>query len=255
MSIKTYFNAGDTGGYVQTALKAAEKMLNDTRTIDGNPKDIRQQIIILTAAAYDDTGFQGAFETAQTLKDDGIKIFTINYRSFAGVYVPGLDALASEEYAYRSDDLNLPKLLPLGLTQVNCFCPVGSLQFHYFNGHNSTNYADCLVFNNVPTLPSLVNLFGCPNGAVLALNSQIKLDFITDKILTNITSGSKIKQFITGAHKKDDGNWYWWGYDQTEYPLGKFPVFNPPAADTYSYMNNYFGFNWKLEGSTDDNAL
>uniref|UniRef100_A0A914QNX8 Uncharacterized protein n=1 Tax=Panagrolaimus davidi TaxID=227884 RepID=A0A914QNX8_9BILA len=92
-------------------------MLNDTKYIDGNPKDIRKQVIILTAAAYDDIGFKGAYETAQTLKNDGIKIFTINYRSKAGVYVPNFDPLASEGYAYRNDEDGLDKLLPLGLTQ------------------------------------------------------------------------------------------------------------------------------------------
>uniref|UniRef100_A0A914PVU6 VWFA domain-containing protein n=1 Tax=Panagrolaimus davidi TaxID=227884 RepID=A0A914PVU6_9BILA len=252
VKVKTYFNPDDNGGYVQTALKAAQTMLNDTKYIDGNPKDIRQQVIILTAAAYDDIGFKGAYETAQTLKNDGVKIFTINYISAAGFYVPDFDPLASEGYAYRSDDMRIAQLLPLGLTQVNCFCPVGSLQFHYFNGHNNTNYADCLVLNDVASLPSLVNSMGCPDGAVVAVSSQIKLDFITDKILFNSTKFGQIKQFITGAHKNDDGNWYWWGYDQIEYPVGKFPVFYPGPSDIYSYMLNYYGFNWRLNGTTDE---
>uniref|UniRef100_A0A914P105 VWFA domain-containing protein n=1 Tax=Panagrolaimus davidi TaxID=227884 RepID=A0A914P105_9BILA len=253
MAVPTYFNGGDNGGYVQTALKTAKKMLDNTKTIDGNPKDIRQQIIILAAAAYDDTGFKGAKETAQTLKDDGVHIFTINTYTSAGFGVPGLDELASQGYAFRSDDVDLHNLLPLGITQVNCFCPVGSLQFNYFNGHNVTNYADCLHFENAPTFPSLANSSGCFGGGVLlAVTSQIKLDFVTDNILTNLTASTQVTKFFTGAHKNNDGIWYWWGYDQKEYPLGKFPVFNPASTDTYALMYNYFGYNWQLIGTTDD---
>uniref|UniRef100_A0A914Q7Z2 VWFA domain-containing protein n=1 Tax=Panagrolaimus davidi TaxID=227884 RepID=A0A914Q7Z2_9BILA len=228
-AVPTYFNAGDNGGYVQTALKTAKKMLDNTKIIDGNPKDIRQQIIILAAAAYDDTGFKGAKKTAQTLKDDGVHIFTINTYTSAGFGVPGLDELASQGYAFRSDNVDLHNLLPLGITQ------------------------DCLHFENAPTFPSLANSIGCLGGGVLlAVTSQIKLDFITDKILTNLTVSTQVKNFTTGAHKNNDGIWYWWGYDQKEYPLGKFPVFNPAPTDSYSFMNNYFGYNWQLNGTTDD---
>jgi hypothetical protein len=253
--IVNYVQTDDNGGYVKRSLKAAEKMFNDTMTFDGNPKDIRKQVIILVAAAYDETGSQNAVETAQTLKDDGIFIFTISYKSSEGVYPPGLDKLASPGYAYYSEDMNLPILLPLGLTQANCFCPVGSLQFVYFNGHNNTNYADCISFHNIASRPSTANKHGCINGgSVISITSQKKLDFLTDHVLANLTT-SKIKKFIAGAHKKYDGNWYWWGYNQTEYPVGHFPVFNPASTDTYSYMFNYFGFNWSLNGTDDKNVF
>uniref|UniRef100_A0A914PSD8 Uncharacterized protein n=1 Tax=Panagrolaimus davidi TaxID=227884 RepID=A0A914PSD8_9BILA len=104
-------------------------------------------------------------------------------------------------------------------------------------------------------LPDTVNSIGCPNGVVVAVTSQIKLDFITDKILSNLTTNRRIKTFITGSHKNDDGNWYWWGYDEIEYPLGKFPVFNPGPSDIFAYMNNYYGYNWRLNGTTGDDAM
>ena len=92
-------------------------MFNSTITSDGNPKDNRQKVIFLVAAAYNEKGFEGADRTAQTLKDDGYTIMTINYKTITGVYVPGLDSLATSGYAYKNDDQDIISIIPIAFTQ------------------------------------------------------------------------------------------------------------------------------------------
>uniref|UniRef100_A0A914YWM4 VWFA domain-containing protein n=1 Tax=Panagrolaimus superbus TaxID=310955 RepID=A0A914YWM4_9BILA len=243
-----YSNPSDTGVNVQAALKMAYSLLQ-------NQTSFRAKAIILTAAAYDKVGFEGAAQTATTIKENGIKIFTVDFHTAGGVINTQLATLSSPGYSYIAQTDDIYNLIPYGLTQVNCFCPVGSLQFSVYDAisKNLTTYADCVWGVAVESLPSIVSLFGCDPGVMATVSSQEKLDFITDNILPYALKGKK--QFSVGAHKSGT-KWMWYGYNNNdgddEFPLGNFPpLIQNSDSDQYTYFNKCPGFCFNFQSGGD----
>uniref|UniRef100_A0AC34GX57 VWFA domain-containing protein n=1 Tax=Panagrolaimus sp. ES5 TaxID=591445 RepID=A0AC34GX57_9BILA len=239
-----YSNPSDTGVNVQAALKIAYSLLQ-------NQTSYRAKAIILTAAAYDKIGYVGADQTATTIKENGIKIFTVNFDTAGGVDNTQLAALASPGYSYIAQSDDIYNLIPHGLTQVNCFCPVGSLQFSVYDAisKNLTTYADCVWGVAVESLPSIVSLFGCDPGVMASVTSQQKLDFITDNIIPYALNGKK--EFSVGGHKSGN-QWMWYGYNNDEFSLGNFPslIINSPD-DQYTYFKKCPGFCFNFQSGGD----
>jgi hypothetical protein len=238
-----YYDPTDNYNDVQKALQAAYSLLQSQTSS-------RVKTIILNAAAYNPSGFDGAEKTATIIKENGISIFTVSFDSSAGVNT-NLEAISSPGYAYIAQDSDIYHSIPYGLTQVNCFCPEGSLQFRSYDivSRNYTTYADCIWGAAVETLPSIVSLFGCDPGVMASVTSQEKLDFITDNILPHDLKGKK--QFTVGGHKSGT-QWMWYGYDLTEYPIGNFPPLTQNSPnDQYTYFQKCPGFCFNFQSGGD----
>jgi hypothetical protein len=241
-NLADYGNSDDSGGNVQGALQQAYKLLTS------QPSQ-RKQLIALIAAAYNSEGFQGADLTASIIKQNGICIVVINFESSQGVLSTALQNISCPGYYYISKDSDLNVKFPYALTQLNCICPPGSLQFREYNiaWKNYTNYADCLLGFGTDTNPNIAERV-CYPGVLAAVTSQSKLDFITDQILPYAMPNKK--KFTIGLHRSSTyEEWKWWGYNGTEYSLGNFPsMLNTPAPnDNWGYMWNHYGFNWTLQ--------
>uniref|UniRef100_A0AC35GFB9 VWFA domain-containing protein n=1 Tax=Panagrolaimus sp. PS1159 TaxID=55785 RepID=A0AC35GFB9_9BILA len=149
-------------------------LLTDTTDFD-NFIDFLKPLIILFAAAYDKAGFNGADKTANAIKNNGINIVVINFASSDGVLTNALEKISSPGFYYVSNQDNINSLIPFALTQINCFCPPGYIQFRYYNTawKNYTNYAECLFgfskwkwwgYNETEyTLGNYPSIFDIPN--------------------------------------------------------------------------------------------
>jgi hypothetical protein len=235
-------DSDDSGGNVQGALQQAYKLLT-------SQSSQRKQLIVLIAAAYNSEGFQGADLTASIIKQNGICIVVINFESSQGVLSTALQNISCPGYYYISKDSDLNVKFQYALTQLNCICPPGSLQFREYNiaWKNYTNYGDCLLGFGTAISPNIAERV-CHPGVLAAVTSQSKLDFITDQILPYAMPNKK--KFTIGLHRSSTNEeWKWWGYNGTEYPLGNFPsMLNTPAPnDNWGYMWNHYGFNWTLQ--------
>uniref|UniRef100_A0A914XSN2 VWFA domain-containing protein n=1 Tax=Panagrolaimus superbus TaxID=310955 RepID=A0A914XSN2_9BILA len=214
-------NFNDSGGNVQNALQEAYYLWV-------SQKSFRRSLIILIAAAYDKVGFQGADKTAHVIKNNGIHVIVINFATSDGVLTFALENIASSGYYYISSQDQLYLRLPYALAQ------------------------NCLFGFNSDILPTFANRV-CQPGVLAAVTSQSKLDFITDNIVPYAFSTNQKKKFTIGLHKSAsdnfEGEWKWWGYNKTEYPLENFPsmVDIPDPKDNYGYMWNHYGFNWSLQ--------
>jgi alpha-tectorin len=243
--LHNYANPDDSGGNVQGGLQTAHSLLETQKTF-------RKRAIILIAAAYDDVGFQGAYQTSKSIQDDGISILTISFAAADGALTQQLQNISSPGYAYQSDQDGLYLTLPFALTQINCFCPPSTVQFKKYNAvwRNYTTYADCLYGFNGETLPSLANML-CDPGVLVSVTSKDKLDFMADYIIPHDLKGKK--KYTIGLHRSDDGTWKWYGYDNTEYALGSYPQWgqNPSPSDSYSYEFQYSGLNYKVMPNDD----
>jgi alpha-tectorin len=246
LKLRNYANPGDNGGNVQGGLQKAFSLLQ-------TEKSTRKEVIILVAAAYNDAGFQGAAQTSTTIQDNGITIATISFSSADGVLSKQLQNISSPGYSYVSDQDGLYVTLPFALTQINCFCPPGSIQFKKYNLHwrNYTTYADCLFGFSGDTLPSFAQDL-CSPGISVSVTSKDKQDFVSDYVVPHDLPNKK--KYTNGLHLASDGQWKWWGYDGTEYPLGSYPPWgqNPAAGDSFAYEWQYSGFNVKLMPGGDD---
>uniref|UniRef100_A0AC34FYW3 Uncharacterized protein n=1 Tax=Panagrolaimus sp. ES5 TaxID=591445 RepID=A0AC34FYW3_9BILA len=242
--LHNYANPDDSGGNVQGGLQTAHTLLD-------SQKSFRKRAIILIAAAYNDVGFQGADQTSKQIKDDGISILTISFAASDGVLTQQLQNISSPGYSYVSDQDGLYLTLPFSLTQINCFCPAGSIQFRPYNAlwKNYTSYADCLYGFSGQTYPSYATSL-CEPGVLISVTTPQKLDFISDNLVSH---DIKSKKYTIGLHRADDGTWKWWGYNNTEYALGSYPLWgqNPSPDDLYSYEWQYSGLNMKVMPSGD----
>uniref|UniRef100_A0A914YP95 VWFA domain-containing protein n=1 Tax=Panagrolaimus superbus TaxID=310955 RepID=A0A914YP95_9BILA len=230
---------------VQNALQVAFEHLLESSTY-------RPQVILLTAAAYQRKGFQGADHTAEQIKLNEITIFTVNFNAADGVLNGHLSGLASPGYAYNSSDVGLAEDLPLSLTQVNCFCPGSRVQFKIFNSISKryTKYADCISGYAGETLPSIISKYGCDSGILAAITSEEKLDFVIKNILEHELFGKN--QFTVGGHKIGNNEWVWSGYNGT-FPFEDFPPFTEVSpSDKYTFFNilpeSTNGFTFKSTG-------
>uniref|UniRef100_A0AC35F8W0 VWFA domain-containing protein n=1 Tax=Panagrolaimus sp. PS1159 TaxID=55785 RepID=A0AC35F8W0_9BILA len=232
---------------VQNALQVAYKHLQSHATY-------RQQIILLTSGAYQQKGFKGANHTATQIKANEITIFTVNFKASDGVLDANLNSLASPGYAYTNDDPELPQHLPLGMTQVNCFCPGSTEQFYtlFKNATTTryTKYADCISGYAGETYPSIVSEYGCNSGILAAITSQEKLDFIINNTLNHELFGQKA--FTVGGHKVGE-KWVWSGYNGTTFEFGSIPPFTEVSpSDKYSFFDPLPGSNGFAFKSTAD---
>ncbi|KAE9555137.1 hypothetical protein FO519_001632 [Halicephalobus sp. NKZ332] len=237
MKISTY-RPGDDGGNLQGGMQAAQNILS-------TQKSYRRQALIMAAASYDPLGFNDASQISKDLQLDGVSIFSISFHPADGTFSDLLRNLSSPGYNYMNSDQDLIPRITLGLTQVDCVCPPKTLQFRKYNATTNTVevYADCLSGYVGDTDPQFTN-FACSPGILASVTSQEKLDFITDNIVPHDMAG--IKNITVGGHRKN-GVWYWYGYDNTEYPFGDFPSITDNGGD-YAFADNYFGFNWKFLG-------
>lgn len=244
--LRSYANPDDSGGNVQGGLQTAHALLE-------SQKSFRRSAIILIAAAYNDAGFQGAYQTSKSIQDDGISILTISFAAADGALTHQLQNISSPGYAYQSNQDGLYVSLPLALTQVNCFCPPSSVQYKKYNAvsRNYTTYADCIYGFGGDTLPSLANML-CDPGVLVAITTKDKLDFMADYVIPHDAPGKK--KFTVGLHRSDDGTWKWWGYDNTEFALGSYPQWGrtPSPSESYSYEFQYSGFNFTLMPNGDN---
>uniref|UniRef100_A0A914PSS5 VWFA domain-containing protein n=1 Tax=Panagrolaimus davidi TaxID=227884 RepID=A0A914PSS5_9BILA len=233
----------ENGANAQGALQEAYYLLL-------SESSFRNPLIILIAASYDKTGFNGADKTANAIKNNGIHILVINFASSDGVLTNALQKISSPGFYYVSNQDNINSLIPFSLTQINCFCPPGYIQFRYYNTpwKNYTNYAECLFGFSSDTLPTVATRV-CKPGILVPITSQTKFDFIADHVLPHELPGKK--KFTIGLHKSSsaDEEWKWWGYNETEYSLGNYPsMFDiPNKGDNYGYFWNHYGFNWTLQ--------
>ncbi|KAE9547087.1 hypothetical protein FO519_009702, partial [Halicephalobus sp. NKZ332] len=232
------YQLGESGGNLCGGMQAAQVVFSTQRSYRG-------QVLIMAAASYDPQGFNDASQIAKDMQLDGVSIFSISYKPGDGLFTNGLGNLSSPGYKYRSDDENVMSKVSFGLTQANCVCPLRSLQFRIYNRNNDTNevYSDCLSGYAGDTDPQFAN-FACSPGILASITSQQKLHFITDNIVPYDMAG--IKNITVGGHRRN-GVWYWYGYDNTEYPFGDFPSITDNGGD-YAFADNYFGFNWKFLG-------
>uniref|UniRef100_A0A914RE86 VWFA domain-containing protein n=1 Tax=Panagrolaimus davidi TaxID=227884 RepID=A0A914RE86_9BILA len=232
---------------VQNALQVAYKHLQSHTTY-------RQQIILLTSGAYQQKGFKGANHTAAQIKANEMTIFTVNFKASDGVLNENLNALASPGYAYTTDDKEVYRHLPLGMTQVNCFCPGSTEQFYTLfknaTATRYTKYADCISGYAGETYPSIVSKYGCNSGILASITSQEKLDFIINNTLEHELFGQKA--FTVGGHKVGT-EWVWSGYNGTSLPFGSIPPFTEVSpTDTYSFFDFLPGGNGFAFKSTAD---
>uniref|UniRef100_A0A914PQP6 VWFA domain-containing protein n=1 Tax=Panagrolaimus davidi TaxID=227884 RepID=A0A914PQP6_9BILA len=210
----------------------------------------RPQIILLTAGAYRKAGFNGASHTADQIKENEITIFTVGFQAPDGVLDRNLSPLASPGYAYNSADKGLYKALPLALTQVNCFCLGGKVQFSVSNAtaKRITKYADCVWGFAGETLPSIVSQYGCDSGVLAAITSQEKLDFVADVIIPHDLFGRKA--FTVGGHKVGS-KWVWSGYNGT-FPFESFPTFTEVSpSDKYSFFDPISSTDFSFKSTGD----
>uniref|UniRef100_A0A914QPJ0 VWFA domain-containing protein n=1 Tax=Panagrolaimus davidi TaxID=227884 RepID=A0A914QPJ0_9BILA len=208
----------------------------------------RPQIILLTAGAYRKAGFNGASHTADQIKENEITIFTVAFQAPDGVLDRNLSPLASPGYAYNSADKGLYTALPLALTQVNCFCFGGKIQFTVSNATRITKYADCVWGFAGETLPSIVFQYGCDSGVLAAITSQEKLDFVAHKIIPHDLFGRKA--FTVGGHKVGE-KWVWNGYNGT-FPFESFPTFTQVSpADKYSFFDPISSTDFSFKSTGD----
>uniref|UniRef100_A0AC34RFH1 VWFA domain-containing protein n=1 Tax=Panagrolaimus sp. JU765 TaxID=591449 RepID=A0AC34RFH1_9BILA len=218
-SVVNYNRQNDTGGNVLAALQKAQNIFS-------TQSSYRARAIILSAAAYDFDSYGNANEAAQDLKDDGIQIITISLDSRSGI-PPQISNLSSPGFNYNSSETDFYSVIPLALTQINCFCPENTIQFKLYDDPTKrfTYYADCLTFYNIPTLPFLTD---CSPGVITSVTSGKKLEFIIDRTLQSGT----YRNFTVGAFKNN--GWLWQNYNDTSYPLGNFPPIPANAQGSYA---------------------
>ena len=225
---------GFPGGDLTGGLIAAQAILS-------GQSSYRRQAVIVGASNYDPVTFNDASPTVQALKESGVTILSISFQPENTSFSDQLRNFSSPGYSYIHDDPDITSKISLGLMQVNCFCPLGSAQFSVFNQdyNNVTVYGDCLSgFVNTTDPASAESV--CSPGILVSVTSEAKVDFIAHNIVPYDLAGAK--NFTVGAFR-ENGTWYWHGYNNTRYPFGDFPKPSNDDGD-YGYYSNYFGFNW-----------
>uniref|UniRef100_A0AC34REN5 Uncharacterized protein n=1 Tax=Panagrolaimus sp. JU765 TaxID=591449 RepID=A0AC34REN5_9BILA len=234
----------DTGGNLLGAFQKAKTILD-------SQKSYRPGVVVLSAAAYNPDSFGNAHKVTNQLKGDGVKVVTIAFDSAQGA-PPDLSGLASEGFEYKSSDANLRVELDTAFVQINCFCPKSTIQFRTYNDQTGryTYYADCLNFYNGATSPEYSE-DSCDPGILTSVTSQDKLDFIID----NTFDSGTYKNITVGAYNTN--GWKWYNYNDTSYPVGRFPASASSFSGKYGYFYNNGGFNWKFGANNGgaDNAM
>uniref|UniRef100_A0AC34Q335 VWFA domain-containing protein n=1 Tax=Panagrolaimus sp. JU765 TaxID=591449 RepID=A0AC34Q335_9BILA len=239
LDLQNYRLSNDSGTNIKSALETAYNLTQIERSY-------RRTIVIVIAASYDPYDPDDPNLVVELMKEDGTAILTIAFES-SGALNPGLAKLSSPGYAYENTDLELFDKLLFAFTQINCFCPPKTYQLQIYNDawRNFTVFADCLYSSGGASIdPQFAEQACASTGAVLAsVTKERKLDFIVENVMYN---SAKIKQFTVGAHLVN-GQWVWYGYNNTVYPVGDYPKIPSGFSGIYGYFNNTFGFNWDFQ--------
>uniref|UniRef100_A0AC34RBQ5 VWFA domain-containing protein n=1 Tax=Panagrolaimus sp. JU765 TaxID=591449 RepID=A0AC34RBQ5_9BILA len=238
--LSNYRLSNDSGTNIKAGLETAYNLTQIERSY-------RPTAIIIIAASYDPYDSNDPSQVAENIKEDGTVILTIAYES-SGALNPGLGKLSSPGHAYENTDVELFDKLLFAFTQINCFCPPKTFQFQIYNDEfrNFTIFGDCLYGSGQSIMDAeFAELFCEKDDATLAsVTSLRKLDFIVDNILQQTMNNTR--QFTVGTHLVE-GQWMWFGYNGTSYPVGDYPKIPPGSSGTWGYFNNTFGFNWDFQ--------
>uniref|UniRef100_A0AC34FJI6 VWFA domain-containing protein n=1 Tax=Panagrolaimus sp. ES5 TaxID=591445 RepID=A0AC34FJI6_9BILA len=130
IKLPTYVNPSDSGVNARVALQTAAALLK-------SESKNRVQVIVFTASAYNDQGYNGAALTADQIKADGINIFAINFAAEdGGVFGDILKGLSSPGFSYTSIQDDLSAIIPYALTQGGVLTSVTSRdKFDFITDH------------------------------------------------------------------------------------------------------------------------
>ncbi|KIH59166.1 hypothetical protein ANCDUO_10616 [Ancylostoma duodenale] len=126
-----------------------------------------RKVIVIIASAFESGRYNDPTVAANTFKEDGGIIITIEYVQVHGAPVPMLDTLASPGYVLtnrygRVDVWELHKLF----CKANCFCPTN---YKPFKVKGDLPYGGCYKMSTLPAIQVFIVIQNCPLVAFLVL--------------------------------------------------------------------------------------
>uniref|UniRef100_A0AC34QPB7 VWFA domain-containing protein n=1 Tax=Panagrolaimus sp. JU765 TaxID=591449 RepID=A0AC34QPB7_9BILA len=236
LKLPNLYAPDDNGGDIKIAFETAY----DNFPFD----DLRRQVIILVTSSFDSDTFDDPIQTARQLKNDGITIITLAYDSSFD-FPANLKSLASPGYNFISSDTSLITKIHKSLTEINCFCPPGTLQFTTIDKTGKEiKFSDCFEHFSAKIDPSLANNF-CQkkNGISTYTTTPEKLNFIVDKIVPK--SFQNVTEFLIGIYKKND-QWFWHNYNGNDFKIGLWPDVSKNVQGDYGYFGLSTDNSWKF---------
>ncbi|RCN35016.1 von Willebrand factor type A domain protein [Ancylostoma caninum] len=175
---------------VGTNIEAAIRLANANFVAPHHRPNARKVIVII-ASAFESGRYNDPTVAANTFKEDGGVIITIEYVQVHGAPVPMLDTLASPGYVLtnrygRVDVWELHKLF----CKANCFCPTN---YKPFKMKGDLPYGGCYKMSTLPAIQALAQR-SCRrhfNGSLTTVESLGKAEFLTNSkvyYLKNVTS-------------------------------------------------------------------
>ncbi|KAL6725447.1 hypothetical protein Aduo_007498 [Ancylostoma duodenale] len=189
---------------VGTNIEAAIRLANQN-FVPPHHRPNARKVIVIIASAFESGRYNDPTVAANTFKEDGGIIITIEYVQVHGAPVPMLDTLASPGYVLtnrygRVDVWELHKLF----CKANCFCPTN---YKPFKVKGDLPYGGCYKMSTLPAIQALAQR-SCRrhfNGSLTMVESLGKAVFLTDMMRSNAS-------FWIGLRYKDQA--YRWTNDK-----------------------------------------
>ncbi|CAJ0596863.1 unnamed protein product [Cylicocyclus nassatus] len=161
------------GTNIEAAIRLANANFN---TFQHRPN--ARKVIVIIASAFESGRQNDPVTAANTFKEDGGVIITIEYVQTHGAPVPMLDLLASPGYALtnRYGKLHVWSLHKL-FCRANCFCPTN---YRPFKWRGDIPYGGCYKMSTLPSMQALAQR-SCHwhfNGSLASIESRGKANFL-----------------------------------------------------------------------------
>ncbi|VDM65316.1 unnamed protein product, partial [Strongylus vulgaris] len=164
-------------------------------TLNFNPPHHRpnaRRVIVIIASAFESGRYNDPIVAANTFKEDGGIIITIEFVQVHGAPVPLLETLASPGYALsnRYGKLQVWDLHRL-FCRANCFCPAN---YKPFKLKGDTPYGGCYKMSTLPSIqigsrhcgpPPYCNAIVAPTPS----SQQVPLRIVTNFVMCLIEEG------------------------------------------------------------------
>ncbi|KHJ87598.1 lectin C-type domain protein [Oesophagostomum dentatum] len=166
---------------IELAIRLADANFNPP-----NHRPNARKVIVIIASAFESGRYNDPIVAANTFKEDGGIIITIEYVQVHGAPVPLLDTLASPGYALSNrhgkvDVWDLHRLF----CKANCFCPTN---YRPFKIKGDIPYGGCYKMSTLPAIQPLAQR-SCRrhfNGTLTVVENKAKAEFLVNSCVIKL---------------------------------------------------------------------
>uniref|UniRef100_A0A914EM63 C-type lectin domain-containing protein n=1 Tax=Acrobeloides nanus TaxID=290746 RepID=A0A914EM63_9BILA len=251
LNLESYHKADDNVVDIYAALKSAQDMFQTQAANNANRN--ARQVVLLFASSYNQIGGNNPVVIANQMNNSNIFIITVDYNDAQGAATQLLSQISTPFMNFSSSDSN-------GLTNTfteinsalcysNCVCPASMTQLITYNSNTGrqTYFADCYIAYLSGSFATFAER-ACEeiHGTLIALQTGSKTNFVINSVANK--NNTKLTRFHTGLHRDVSKNWVWYGYQNTNFPLGAFanwaPGFSSSSAGDCAYIEKLSSTTW-----------